>query len=393
MTDILTPEPHASLWGRFRRSVFGSRALKQNQPSSQNIKVPSSSSGSDGAEELAAFSHERVRCLLQCNAERQSPRNHKLSLSFTESDQILSESATTVDESLSPRKENEAPENKSTPMASFLNAHVATNQGSREYQEDRSFAQSLRIGDYICYVVGVADGHGGPECSSWLARAMPSLIERTLKENTDGLDDTRLVRKILRYCILQAERLLWERWLQKRFTSGSTLCMMIIVPELLYAVVANVGDSRLAVLDRNSMAYWETSDHIPEEKEAQRIQNARGWISFANGIPRLNGILSLSRSLGDFMPGLKIDESRQLLKNPPLSAEPDISLVSLQPQGQYLFLLATDGAWHQIPKTTLHDIIHTSPQGSSIVRNLVSEALRISPSDNITAISLELKLK
>ena len=60
--------------------------------------------------------------------------------------------------------------------------------------------------------------------------------------------------------------------------------------------MANAGDSR-AVLCRNKHALALTSDHKPElEEEMSRILSAGGIV--VNG--RVDGVLSLSRAIGDF---------------------------------------------------------------------------------------------
>lgn len=75
---------------------------------------------------------------------------------------------------------------------------------------------------------------------------------------------------------------------------GCTACVALITPDKIY--VANAGDSRaVAAVDRS--AHELSEDHKPENKaERKRIENANGFVEDN----RVNGILNLSRSIGDF---------------------------------------------------------------------------------------------
>ena len=75
---------------------------------------------------------------------------------------------------------------------------------------------------------------------------------------------------------------------------GCTACVSLVTPNKIY--VANAGDSRaVAALDKAS--YELSEDHKPENKnERKRIENASGFVEDN----RVNGILNLSRSIGDF---------------------------------------------------------------------------------------------
>ena len=76
--------------------------------------------------------------------------------------------------------------------------------------------------------------------------------------------------------------------------AGTTGIIILLTKDRFYA--ANVGDSR-AVLSRGHLAIPLSIDHKPETpSEKNRIQRAGGFVDKG----RVNGTLSLSRSLGDF---------------------------------------------------------------------------------------------
>ena len=64
-------------------------------------------------------------------------------------------------------------------------------------------------------------------------------------------------------------------------------------------VVAHVGDSQ-AVLCRDGNAVAMTHQHKPEKAEKARIEAAGGFVARdAYGSARVNGVLEMSRSIGD----------------------------------------------------------------------------------------------
>lgn len=64
-------------------------------------------------------------------------------------------------------------------------------------------------------------------------------------------------------------------------------------------VVAHVGDSQ-AVLCRDGHAVALTHQHKPERAEKERIEAAGGFVAVdAYGSARVNGVLEMSRSIGD----------------------------------------------------------------------------------------------
>ena len=96
-------------------------------------------------------------------------------------------------------------------------------------------------------------------------------------------------------------------------------------------VLANTGDSR-AILSRNHTGLDITKDHKPhDEEELQRIERAGGRVTW-EGIPRVNGNLALSRSLGDRS------------ERPAVVATPDLFVLDVSQQDEFI-VMATDGLW------------------------------------------------
>ncbi|XP_068640402.1 probable protein phosphatase 2C 68 [Aristolochia californica] len=110
---------------------------------------------------------------------------------------------------------------------------------------------------------------------------------------------------------------------------GSTAVVAVVSPDSL--VVANCGDSR-AVLSRGGRAIPLSDDHKPDRPdELARIEAAGGHVIYLNGA-RVQGILAMSRALGD-----------KYLK-PYVISEPEVNITERTPDDEFI-ILASDGLW------------------------------------------------
>lgn len=102
-------------------------------------------------------------------------------------------------------------------------------------------------------------------------------------------------------------------------------------------ICANSGDSR-TVLAKGGVARDMSIDHKPDDPaEKRRIENAGGFVEDG----RVNGMLALSRALGDF------EYKSNKMVNPKdqvVSAFPDVKIEPITPDTQFV-LLACDGIW------------------------------------------------
>nr|ACJ84149.1 unknown [Medicago truncatula]AFK46224.1 unknown [Medicago truncatula] len=116
--------------------------------------------------------------------------------------------------------------------------------------------------------------------------------------------------------------------------------------------------------------------YLPERR---RVEELGGFID--DGY--LNGYLSVTRALGDW------DLKFPLGAASPLIAEPDVQLVTLTEEDEFL-IIACDGIWDVMSSQVAVSFVrrglrrHSDPQQSA--RDLVKEALRLNTSDNLTAI-------
>ncbi|KAK1790559.1 hypothetical protein P4O66_014021 [Electrophorus voltai] len=125
------------------------------------------------------------------------------------------------------------------------------------------------------------------------------------------------------------------RWLAGVYTGiRRTTCLVALLSDK-ELTVANVGDSRGVLCDKDGNAIPLSHDHKPYQlKERKRIKKAGGFISF-NGSWRVQGILAMSRSLGDYpLKNLNV-----------LIPDPDVLTFDLDKLQPEFMILASDGLW------------------------------------------------
>jgi len=154
-------------------------------------------------------------------------------------------------------------------------------------------------------------------------------------------------------------------------------------------IVANIGDSR-AVLCRNDTAFALTRDHKPNDPiERTRIEKSGGKVTWngdvdkelnpieGRGVYRVNGILALSRAIGDRS------------ERPHVTAKPDIVTFPVEEKDEFI-ILATDGLWDVIESVEAVDLIQRLIQQGlprdRVATWIVEESLRRGTYDNVTVV-------
>lgn len=200
--------------------------------------------------------------------------------------------------------------------------------GKRHNMEDDEIMIDRFCGDAKQGFFGLYDGHGGRATVDFVVKALHMNMEQHLKRHPDSD-----LASAFKHSYLTTDGQLRR---QSILRSGSTsvTCVVRMVGDKRMLFTANVGDSR-AVLSRNKQAIRLTIDHKASlAEEAKRIREAGGFIGRNK---RVNGVLAISRALGDHM-----------LKNcggglnDVVSAEPFCSETELTPEDSYI-LLACDG--------------------------------------------------
>ena len=170
---------------------------------------------------------------------------------------------------------------------------------------------------------GVFDGHAGGRCSKAIATAIPINLAK------DDAYKSKLIQAIKRTISRTNEQFL-EIAERMRLNDGSTGVFCVLREGKL--VVANVGDSR-AILISNGRSIALTKDHKPSSPEEQRrIASFGGVITNNTGIPRVQGVLAVSRAYGNC-------SIRNYIR-----ADPDIITRDLCSDDEFI-VIASDGLW------------------------------------------------
>ncbi|XP_017634774.1 probable protein phosphatase 2C 49 isoform X1 [Gossypium arboreum] len=259
--------------------------------------------------------------------------------------------------------------------------------GPRRYMED----EHIRIDDLSSQLgspfkfpkpsafYGVFDGHGGPEAAAYVRRHVLRLFFEDVNfPQSCEVDDDFLagVENSVRKSFLLADLALADDCTVNS-SSGTTALTALIFGRLL--MVANAGDCR-AVLCRKGEAIDMSEDHRPiYPSERRRVEELGGFID--DGY--LNGVLSVSRALGDW--DMKLPKG----SSSPLIAEPEVRQVVLTEDDEFL-IIGCDGIWDVMSSQHAVSLVrrglrrHDDPE--QCARDLVMEALRRNTFDNLTVI-------
>lgn len=234
-------------------------------------------------------------------------------------------------------------------------------QGKRQYMEDRII---IKLNKTNCFF-SVLDGHGGSHCANFMKKNLyPIFVLEKKKLKND-------IQKSLLNTYIKADNL----FLKQNIKSGSTACSLFIDNNNNKFYVANTGDSRIISYHDNRIIQL-SIDHKPDSpKEQHRIYRTGGFVKYG----RLNGILAMSRSLGDIN-----------LKGNGLSCLPDIITGNIKNQIKY-FIIASDGLYDVMTNSDIINFINKKLNRGipkkEIVKQLVNHAIINKNSlDNVSAI-------
>lgn len=211
--------------------------------------------------------------------------------------------------------------------------HVTVqDQGFRDYMEDTVIAEDNIVNGLNLYCI--FDGHGGSFVSEYLRDHFSDMLKEEIRTNNAPIPDQiiSVFKKI-------NETIPKERCLG----TGSTALVALQYGEVVF--VANCGDCR-AILSYNEIARAVTEDHKPNiTNEIKRIYEGGGFVTQAPGdVPRVNGMLAVSRSIGD------------LHLYPHVTWQPDLYMVKVDKINK-LLVMASDGLWDAMSNQNVLDII------------------------------------
>ncbi|MCI4390607.1 hypothetical protein PGIGA_G00124570 [Pangasianodon gigas] len=213
-------------------------------------------------------------------------------------------------------------------------AAVYAIQGRRDHMEDRFSVLTDPVNRSHPSVFGIFDGHGGEAAAEYVKTRLPEVLKQHLQNYEKEKENSLLsYQSILEQQILNVDKEMLEK-LSATYDEAGTTCLVAMLSEK-ELTVGNVGDSRGVLCDKDGNAIPLSYDHKPYQlKERKRIKKAGGFISF-NGSWRVQGILAMSRSLGDY----------PLKKLNVVIPEPDVVTFDLDKLQPEFMILASDGLW------------------------------------------------
>ncbi|KAL6645068.1 hypothetical protein ACP70R_016676 [Stipagrostis hirtigluma subsp. patula] len=234
-------------------------------------------------------------------------------------------------------------------------------------------------------LVGVYDGHGGPEAARFVNARLFSLIQEFAAEN-GGLS-AEVLAKAFGKTEEEFVGMVQKSWpTQPRILSVGSCCLVgAIEGGTLY--VANLGDSR-AVLGRRAgkgrrvVAERLSRDHNVADEDVRREvaemhPDDSHIVLNAHGVWRIKGIIQVSRSIGDvYLKQPDLCKSNPMLqqsicpfplRRPVMSAVPSIVTRELRP-GDRFVIFASDGLWEQLTDEAAVGIVAGSPRKGVAMR-------------------------
>nr|CAD2177377.1 unnamed protein product [Meloidogyne enterolobii] len=184
----------------------------------------------------------------------------------------------------------------------------------------------------------VFDGHNGSDCSAY---ASAHFLECLLDARSSGNSEESLLED----AFIRMDTRLTNRCLSENYKSGTTVSC-IYLKERKIAYMAWCGDSSIAVLKERRIETLSIPHKPDNPEERNRIEEAGGMVINVQGVPRLNGVLNLSRSLGD------------IRAKPMISSKPDLSTYPLsENEVDYMIFLSTDGIWDCLEEEQIFELV------------------------------------
>ena len=219
----------------------------------------------------------------------------------------------------------------------------------------------------------IYDGHGGRRAAQIAAeRLTPNFLHAWSRDLQKPSGERLSEVENLRKAYMEVDKGIVDNGTD----SGTTAATFYIIDGRF--ITANVGDSRVIIGTKRNHCLTLTIDHRPSlDDEKSRIEGLGGSITFL-GTPRVQGILAVSRALGDAR-----------LK-PYISGEPRVVEGYLGRENDYV-VLACDGVWDVLSPADVIKTVRTAREPQTGAEKVKEKALDCGSKDNISVIVLDLR--
>lgn len=243
-------------------------------------------------------------------------------------------------------------------------------KGRRPYMEDRHLVVTNILEKSDVSLYGVFDGHGGAAASQYCVDYLSSII------NDSPFNLLQKPKQALTHTFKTLDQRFLEKAHAQKLDDGTTAIVALFIGTSVQ--VANTGDSRAIIVRKNGQTMPLSRDHKPDRNdERDRIARLGGSVVHW-GVWRVEGILAVSRAIGD-----------RMLKEYVI---PDPELVEWKVSTEDMYLvLATDGLWDVLDEAEVGKIllkVRTAQEGSEI---LTQKAFELGSQDNVTVLVIDVR--
>ena len=193
-------------------------------------------------------------------------------------------------------------------VAEYTGSHVLKGhrkQVAEDFVLSHTFTEKEAPGGRLLGILGVFDGHGGPLCARYCAE---NLVRRALDYRLPYQGDLAVSLTNLFYR-LDAD--LYDENFIKTTKRCGTTATVVTIGRSGYCNLAFVGDSEAIVIQRYTNSRGVRCYSYTDFTRRERLHNAHnpleymrvGWTGYTmdpNGTHRVDGMIEMSRSLGDF---------------------------------------------------------------------------------------------
>eukprot|EP01089_Gocevia_fonbrunei_P015674 TRINITY_DN4644_c0_g1_i1.p1 TRINITY_DN4644_c0_g1~~TRINITY_DN4644_c0_g1_i1.p1 ORF type:complete len:265 (-),score=52.13 TRINITY_DN4644_c0_g1_i1:31-825(-) len=234
-------------------------------------------------------------------------------------------------------------------------------KGRRPEQQDTVTVQPNFCGEFNQHFVGLYDGHAGSQASVYAATHFHLNLVKNFFVASDAVSS-----------LTDTYKQIHEEIDRLDYPDGTAALVVLIQENMLY--VANAGDSRAVLVTTNGDVVPLSVDHKPETvAERKRIIDKGGFVTDSK---RVNGMLALSRALGDCE------------LQPWVTWMPDIRIHELS-SDDLLIILACDGLWDVLTNEEAAKIACSEPDPARAAAKLRDYAFLLGSTDNISVVVIK----
>lgn len=247
----------------------------------------------------------------------------------------------------------------------IVTAALSSTCGERgeDRMEDRSIVIPQIAGLQNTHLFGVFDGHGGQECSEFVATHFTGALFRSWA-NEEATPESALVHAFedVDAAFLKAAAVTEE--------SGCTALAALVVDSTLF--VANAGDCRCVLSRKDRTIVNLSRDHVATDlSEKARVEARGGFVSVTG---RVQGRLMVSRAIGD----------RPVKRY--VSSTPEVTTTVLSEQDDFI-ILASDGLWDVVSSEEAASLVRSTVRVPDLAaKRLALKAIELGSDDNISVI-------